>query len=69
MITQEFARRFASEWIDAWNAHDLERILSHYTDDFTMSSPRIAVVAGEPSGILRGKDAIRAYWKLSLIHI
>jgi len=63
MITKEFAQRFASEWIDAWNAHDLERILSHYTDDFTMSSPRIAVVAGEPTGILRGKDAIRAYWK------
>ena len=63
MITKEFAQRFASEWIDAWNAHDLERILSHYSDDFTMSSPRIATVAQEPSGILRGKDAIRAYWK------
>jgi len=63
MITKDFAQHFASEWIDAWNAHDLERILSHYTDDFTMSSPRIADIAGEPSGILRGKDAIRAYWK------
>ena len=33
-LTHEFARRFAEEWIAAWNAHDLERILAHYTDDF-----------------------------------
>lgn len=24
---------FAHEWIAAWNAHDLERILAHYADD------------------------------------
>jgi ketosteroid isomerase-like protein len=66
MITKEFAQHFASEWIDAWNAHDLDRILSHYSDDFTMSSPRIAAIAEVPTGILRGKDAIRAYWKRAL---
>ncbi|HET7833215.1 MAG TPA: nuclear transport factor 2 family protein, partial [Gallionella sp.] len=37
-----------------------------YHDDFTMSSPRIAAVAGEPSGVLRGKDAIGAYWQRAL---
>ena len=31
-----------------------------------MSSPRIAAVAGEPSGTLMGKPAIRAYWEKSL---
>src|ERR1700723_3107179 len=38
MMTSELALRFA-EWIAAWNAHDLPRILSHYADDFEMSSP------------------------------
>lgn len=66
MITKEFAQHFASGWIDAWNAHDLDRILSHYSDDFTMSSPRIAAIAEVPTGILRGKDAIRAYWQRAL---
>ena len=33
------SRRFAAEWIEAWNAHDLERILAHYADDFEMASP------------------------------
>ena len=62
MITQDQAEHFAGEWIAAWNSHDLERILGHYRDDFVMSSPRIAAIAGEPSGVLRGKAAIGAYW-------
>lgn len=66
MISRERADEFARDWIDAWNSHDLERILAHYDDDFVMSSPRIAVVAGKPSGVLRGKGAIGAYWKKAL---
>lgn len=66
IISQEFAQRFAEDWIDAWNSRDLDRILSHYCDDFTMSSPRIAAIAGEPSGILRGKDAVAGYWRRAL---
>ena len=66
MLTPEFAARFAAEWIVAWNAHDLDAILAHYADDFIMSSPRIAVIAGEPSGTLRGKAAIGAYWRKAL---
>lgn len=33
-ITQAFAQQFSREWIDAWNAHDLDRVLSHYADAF-----------------------------------
>ena len=60
------ARAFAAEWIAAWNSHDLERILGHYEDDFEMSSPVIVVLAGEPSGRLRGKAAVGAYWAKAL---
>lgn len=66
MIDPAFARHFADEWIAAWNAHDLERILTHYADDFEMASPVIAQVAGEPSGVLRGKAHVAAYWRKAL---
>lgn len=66
MLEKSFAQNFATEWIAAWNSHDLERILSHYTDDFEMSSPLIAQIAGEPSGRLKGKADIRAYWAKGL---
>ena len=65
-ITREFAASFAAEWIAAWNAHDLPRVLSHYTDDFEMSSPFIIEIAGEPSGGLRGKENVRVYWQAAL---
>jgi ketosteroid isomerase-like protein len=65
-MTPGFAERFAKEWVEAWNAHDLDRVLSHYEDDFEMSSPVIVSMVGEPSGTLRGKPAIRAYWAKAL---
>ncbi len=66
MISQANAERFAAEWVAAWNAHDLDRILGHYADDFEMSSPRIVQFMGEPSGKLRGKKAVGAYWQRAL---
>lgn len=62
----EFARRFAADWIASWNAHDLERILSHYADDFEMQSPLIVERMGVASGRLKGKDAMRPYWSKGL---
>ena len=66
MISREFGEQFAKEWIEAWNSHDLDRILTHYADDFTMSSPYIAHIAGVASGILTGKAPVRAYWAAAL---
>ncbi|MDP1933046.1 MAG: nuclear transport factor 2 family protein [Gammaproteobacteria bacterium] len=65
-MTNDFAQTFAQEWIDAWNAHDLALILSHYEDDFEMSSPIIRTLMNEPSGTLQGKSAVGGYWKLAL---
>lgn len=66
MITTEFAAHFASDWVDSWNAHDLDRILAHYTDDFEMTSPLIVSLMQIPSGTLKGKDRIREYWAKAL---
>ena len=66
MIDQAFSEDFAREWIDSWNSHDLSRILSHYSEDFEMSSPLIIQIAGERSGRLKGKAAVGTYWKKAL---
>jgi ketosteroid isomerase-like protein len=66
LVTSDFAEAFADEWIAAWNSRDLNRILSHYSDDFTMSSPRIAALTHEASGVLHGKIAVADYWRLAL---
>ena len=61
-IPDETAREIAIEWIAAWNSGDLERIFSHYVDDFEMRSPLIAHRGFSPTGALHGKAAIRPYW-------
>lgn len=66
MIDKDWARAFARDWIEAWNSHDMDRILSHYADDFQMSSPLIVERMKGSDGLLQGKAAIRAYWEPSL---
>ena len=65
-MDQPFAERFATRWIEAWNARDLDEVLSHYTDDFEMSSPMIEQLLGVSSGALKGKGVIAAYWRKAL---
>lgn len=59
-----FARQFAREWIDAWNSHDLERILAHYSDDVTLVSPIALKRLG--SATVHGKPALRDYFRAGL---
>ncbi|NDZ80496.1 nuclear transport factor 2 family protein [Streptomyces sp. SID10853] len=65
----EFAQKFAAEWLEDWNSHDLERILAHYHEEVTFSSPMIARFTGDASGTVRGKDELRAYWRTGLARI
>jgi ketosteroid isomerase-like protein len=60
------AKEFAKDWIDAWNSHDLERILSHYSADVVLVSPVAAKLTGDVSGMVRGKEALRSYFKKGL---
>jgi len=69
MISPQFAAQFAEEWVAVWNSRDLDRILAHYADDFEMASPYIAAITGEPSGVLKGKAAVAAYWAKALARL
>ena len=63
----EEARSHAEEWIAAWNAHDIERILAAYADDAVLHSPRAA--RWDPSiqdGAIRGKPRLRSYFETAL---
>jgi hypothetical protein len=66
MLDHEFAARFADEWIAAWNTRDVDAVLAHYDDGITFTSPFIVRVAGEPTGTLTGKPALRAYFDKAL---
>lgn len=56
----------ARDWIEAWNARDLDRILALYAEDCVMVSPHIAGLGLDLSGVVHGKVALRAYWRVAL---
>jgi len=61
--------RFAKEWCEAWNAGDLDRLLSHFHEDVVFTSPMAAKLVPASRGRVVGKAALREYWAkgLSLI--
>lgn len=65
-IMKTDATKFANHWIESWNSHDLDRILTHYSDNFEITTPMIKVALGIETGTLKGKEEIRNYWDAAL---
>ena len=56
------ATEFADAWLRAWNDHDLDRVLNHFTDDVVFTSPVAAELLMGSDGVIAGKAALRHYW-------
>ncbi|QOY87129.1 nuclear transport factor 2 family protein [Paludibaculum fermentans] len=65
-MTREDAWALANDWVAAWNAHDLERILAHYDDAVVLTSPVAAQLLGTPDGKVVGRANLRAYFQRGL---
>lgn len=65
-MTRDSAEQLAVAWMDAWNGHDLDRILSHYADDVEFTSPFVRRVLGSEEATLRGVEALRDYFGRAL---
>jgi ketosteroid isomerase-like protein len=61
-LQSAFAREFAQDWVDAWNSHDLERILEHYDEEVVLVSPVALKLLNNADGIVQGKTALRDYF-------
>jgi ketosteroid isomerase-like protein len=65
-VTRDDAWKLANHWVAAWNAHDLELILTHYEEDVELTSPVAAQLLGTPDGKVAGKANLRAYFQRGL---
>lgn len=63
------AQEFAKKWINSWNSHNLEDILSHYSEDVEITTPMIKIATGDDSGTLKGKKLVAEYWRKALIKL
>ena len=65
-MTRDDAWAFANHWVNAWNVHDLDLIMSHYDDAVELTSPVSAQLLGAPHGKVAGKANVRAYFQRGL---
>src|SRR5262245_7101619 len=63
MIERAQAVAAAQEWLDAWNAHDPERVVAHFTDDVVIHSPLRGQLRPGSNGVLQGKDEVLSYYR------
>jgi hypothetical protein len=65
-VTRDEAWSLANRWVAAWNAHDLDLIMTHYEDAIELISPVAARLLGAPDGKVAGKANLRAYFQRGL---
>lgn len=65
-MTRDEAWKLANHWVGAWNAHDLELILTHYEEGVVLISPAAVQLFGTPDGKVAGKANLRAYFQRGL---
>jgi len=66
MLTREKADQLATEWLESWNSHDLDRIMQHYGDEIEFISPFVITLLNDPTGTVRGIEALRNYFSKGL---
>jgi hypothetical protein len=66
-MTREAALAFAAEWTAAWNDLAVERVLDHFDENVSFTSPTARIVVG--ASTVLGKQALREYWNKAIDHI
>ena len=62
-MTSQQNLSIAHAWFEAFNTHNLEKLLSLYDDDAAHFSPKLKLRHPETNGFVIGKNALRAWWQ------
>ncbi len=65
-MTRDEAWTLANHWVAAWNAHNLDLIMTHYEDAIELTSPVAAQLLGTSDGKVTGKASLKAYFQRGL---
>jgi ketosteroid isomerase-like protein len=62
-MTPEKNLSIAHLWFAAFNAHDLDKLLSLYDDEAQHFSPKLKIRHPETNGLVTGKEALKTWWQ------
>ncbi|HTT59698.1 MAG TPA: nuclear transport factor 2 family protein [Acidimicrobiales bacterium] len=59
-------RRHVDNWLAAWNSHDLDAIMSCYSEDVDFVAPTVVQRWGRDDGRLQGRAELRRHFERGL---
>lgn len=62
-MNSEQNKAIAKRWFEAFNEHNLEKLLALYDDKAEHYSPKLKIRQPETKGLIKGKAALRAWWQ------
>jgi len=62
-MTSQKNLSIAHAWFEAFNSHNLEKLLSLYDDEAEHFSPKLKIRHPETNGLVTGKEALRTWWQ------
>ncbi len=65
-MNTDTAITFAQHWINSWNSHDIDEIMSHYTEEIEFHSPFITLLKFNDTGFITNKPELRKYFEVGL---
>lgn len=63
MNSVENNKSIAQKWFEAFNEHNLEKLLTLYNDNAEHYSPKLKIRLPETQGLITGKNTLREWWK------
>lgn len=63
MITTQKNLSIAHAWFEAFNSHNLDKLLSLYDEDAEHFSPKLKIKQPETNGLVKGQNALRLWWQ------
>lgn len=62
-MTSQKNLSIAHAWFEAFNSHNLEKLLSLYDNEAEHFSPKLKIRHPETNGLVTGKNALRNWWQ------
>ncbi len=62
-MTSQKNLSIAHAWFEAFNSHNLEKLLSLYDEEAEHFSPKLKIRHPETKGLVTGKSALRTWWQ------
>ncbi len=62
-MTSQKNLSIAHAWFEAFNSHNLEKLLSLYDNEAEHFSPKLKIRHPETNGLVMGKNALRNWWQ------